>query len=793
MKTLFTLLLTTLALTTVIHADEITLTWSAETDAPECKTSVFGDYFYIPGAPNTGRPGDPSLPAAPVYAVLPHGAVADSITITNSDSDELTGTYDLKPIQPGVPISTPEAFQPIDPNPDAYRTSLNLPIAQITGQGTLLGYNIVNLIIRPIEWNPQTKTTVFTNSLTITVHYHYEDIGNIPMGRGEAGTIFAENTVESFVINPGDVRSYSLPTVRASDLEWGEYLIITPDSMISVFEPLGQFKTMKGIPTEIVTTEYISTNYTGVDEAQKLRFFLSDIYTGTPPTFILLGGDTPLVPHRNCWATAEGYMGDPAADIYYQDMNDTAPGADNWDANGDGIWGEIGVDVMDYQPDYIIGRASVENGAQANIFVNKVLTYENYVADDQRDTQPWSNSMGFTTSILWSSPYCPGSAGKEKVDTLYTPDDWHPITKLYESTGSQSYAATMEMLNLGMQLVNHAGHGSETSVSIGSWSSLSTSDFMGLINISTNNRVSIFNTIACNCGGFDITTCLAEAWIRSPNGGGFCMMNTRYGWGEPSEPGNKWSELVDQEFFAKFFNEDLYNLGAAHSMAWNEFIALIPIDTHYDWIAKSITLFGDPELPMRLDVPSGNLVIDAPDHITHGSNTFTVTVSDDDGPVENARICILQGPWDEPELYEVGITNASGQVTMNFTVEDGADTAAFTVWCRNRAPVTTDLSVTTGISVAHSFTNEFHLDEPYPNPAAGSVSFKWTLSVEPGQLEIFDISGRMVAIVGDNLQGTGTTSWNLRNNENNAVPPGIYFVRLTSGNRESIRRMAVLQ
>ena len=787
------LILSIILLTPSLHANELTFTWTSETDTPEYRMSIYGGYFRISGAPNTGRVGDPSLPAAPVYAVLPHGAVVDSIVIIESESKQLTGTFDLKPIQHGVPISRPEDFQPVQPNPEAFQTTLNLPKASVTGQGTLLGYNIVNLIMRPIEWNPQTGTAIFTNSMTITVYYHLEATGTVPVGRGEVGSIFAEETVESFVINPRDAALYSPPVCRNFDLDWGEYLIVTPDSLVEVFEQLAQFKTMKGIQTNIVTTEYISTNYTGVDEAQKLRFFLGDIYGGTPPTFILLGGDTPLVPHRNCWATAEGYMGDPAADIYFQDMNDTAPGADNWDANTDGVWGEIGVDNMDYHPDYIIGRASVQTGAEANIFVNKVLTYENYTQDDLTDTQPWNISMGFTTSILWSSPYCPGSAGKEKVDTLYTPVEWHPITKLYESTGSQSYSESMAMLNFGMQLVNHAGHGSETSIAIGSWIYLTTSDFMGLTNISANDRVSIFNTIACNCGGFDISTCLAEAWIRSPNGGGFCMMNTRYGWGEPSEPGDKWSELVDQEFFSKFFTEDLYRLGQAHSMAWNEFIALIPVDTHYDWIAKSITLFGDPELPMRLEEPNGNLNIDAPDFITHGSNTFTVTLTDDGGPVENARICILQGEWDAPELYEIGLTDAAGQLTMNFTVEDGADTAAFTVWCRNRAPVTSDLSVSTGISTAGSTADNFTLSSPCPNPATASVSFNWTVSAIPGQLEIFDLSGRVIAVIGTELEGEGTTCWNMRTDDNNSVPPGMYFARLTSGSMVSIKRMVILR
>ncbi|MCK5064326.1 MAG: hypothetical protein KAQ97_03530, partial [Candidatus Fermentibacteraceae bacterium] len=454
----------------------------------------------------------------------------DSITIIDFDEISLPGSYDIKPAQAGVPLSKPELFSPTGRNPESFSEIPDYQRVILGSQGGLMGNNILNIRIFPVFWNPVSKRATFTRSITMKIHYHIGDIQPTPIGRGITGLTVIEDLLERTVLNADQIFISDVSTVNAKDLPWGEYLIVTRDSLVSVFEALAQYKTMKGIPASIVTMEYIELAYTGVDAAQKLRFFLRDIYSDSPPTYILLGGDTPLVPHRNCWATAEGYVGDPAADIYFQDMNDINVGTDLWDANGNGIWGEIDGDSMDYHPDYFIGRASVENSSQADIFVNKVITYENPSLVDTRDTDPWQTSMGFTTGILWSSPYCPGSAGKEKVDTLYTPAAWQPIIKHYQSAGTQSHALSMEMLNQGMHLVNHAGHGSQSSVSIGV-GSLTSSDFTGLTNISGNGRVSIWNTIACNSGGFDSGYCLAEAWIRSVGGGGFCMMNTRYGWG----------------------------------------------------------------------------------------------------------------------------------------------------------------------------------------------------------------------------------------------------------------------
>lgn len=785
----YSVLILLLLLPLTALADELVVSWQCPTAEPEVVETSLGQYFRIPGSMNTGSPGEPSLPVFPVAVLLPQGAEVESVETLSASRIELAGTYDIKPVQQGVPISRPELYQVTPRNSEAYSRTAGAPLVEISSQGSLLGFNLLNLRVSPLKWDPSTGRAVLCSNVSLRVNYSITHAA-AEITRGQEGTRVVHRVLENTVVNPRDITDIS--AVPARNLPWGEYLIVTCDSLTSYFEPLAQFKTMKGIPARIVTMEYIESNYTGVDAAQKLRFFLRDIYDDNPPTYILLGGDTPQVPHRNCWATAEGYTGDPAADIYYQDMNDTHVGTDLWDANNNGTWGEIDGDVMDYHPDYFIGRASVENGSEAILFVNKVMNYEMPSLNDSRDTDPWFTSMGFTTGVLWSSPYCPGSAGKEKVDSLYTPSEWQPVVKHYQSNGSQSYALTMDMLNMGMHLVNHAGHGSQGSVSIGS-GSLGSGDFMDLTNITDHGRVSIWNTIACLSGSFDTGTCLAEAWIRSPEGGGFCMMNTRYGWGEPSEPGDKWSELVDQEFFAKFFTEDLYHLGVAHAMAWDEYIPLIPSDTHYDWIAKSITLFGDPELPMWTQPPDGDLTVDGPDELNVGACNVTVDVFDDSGPLSDARVCFMQGEWDDPEMYEIGYTDASGQVQMDLTVSDQHDTAAMTVWSRNHVLQTVEIPVE-GLGINHQQgpAPVPYISAPSPNPAAASVSFQYSSPVGAATLDVYDASGRRIRTIEIESGDSGTLVWNCSDNNGNPVPSGLYFARFTAeGAEPSVKRIVI--
>ena len=750
---------------------------------PEVRGTPMGQVLEVEGMIPSAEPGAPLLPVMPVQVLLPPGMRAVSVRVMEARRGVVDRYHNPKPAQHGVPLSRPEEFVLTELSPVATRRAAELPLASLAGQGSLMGYPVADVLIRPFHWDPDRE--VLMTLAPSLIELELAPGGLAPPTRGVEGSRVAQGMVAASVANPQALSAYT--TSPVVDLPWGEYLIVTTEELEGAFEPLAEYKTVKGIPAAIVNMSYISDAYSGVDEAQSLRFFLRDIYDDSPPTYVLLAGDTPDVPHRECWSTAEGLTGEFAADLYFQDMNDTAPGVDMWDADGDGTWGEIGEDVMDYHPDYILGRAPVETVSQAETFVDKALAWE-----DGPDTDAWYTSMGFTTGVLWSSPYCPGSAGKEKVDTLYTPDWWR-IEKHYESEGTQSYSQTMDMLNRGMQLVNHAGHGSETYVSIGT-GGLSNSDFEGLTNISQYGRPSIWNTIACLSGSFHTGTCLGEAWVRSENGGGFCMMNAHYGWGEPSDPGNQWSELVDQEFFAKFFTEDMYLLGEAHAMAKDEFIPLIPSDTHYDWINKALNLFGDPELPMYSVAPAGDLQLAVPDEIPSGTATVDVNVTDDNGAVDGARVCLMQGPWSETVAYAVAYTDASGHVSITADFAEDPDSVLVTAWARNHSPMTVAVPIgQQGVGESSSGTQRrFYLSRPSCNPAAAPVSFGWGSGMRTAELSVYDLSGRRIAVLSRTLEGTGTISWDLTSGNGEPVPSGVYIVRL-SGSRTATRRLVVIR
>jgi hypothetical protein len=84
------------------------------------------------------------------------------------------------------------------------------------------------------------------------------------------------------VKNPQDALSYiSAPKNRKSsrNLVPGDaksMIIITSDSRMDWFADYAAWRESKGISTGIYSTEYIYANYTGVDNAEKVRNFIND-------------------------------------------------------------------------------------------------------------------------------------------------------------------------------------------------------------------------------------------------------------------------------------------------------------------------------------------------------------------------------------------------------------------------------------------------------------------------------------------------------------------------------------
>ncbi len=162
------------------------------------------------------------------------------------------------------------------------------------------------------------------------------------------------------MINPEDVGKNNKLLLPPGD--YFEYLIVTSDLLLPSFQPLVDWKTEKGIPAVIRTTSWISSNYSGRDLQEKIRNYIKKAYQDSGLVWVLLGGDTDVIPCRFAKVDFETYSEDIPSDLYYSDLDG------NWDYDLDSWFGEP-EDSLDMFPDVFVGRAPVTSTQQAERFV----------------------------------------------------------------------------------------------------------------------------------------------------------------------------------------------------------------------------------------------------------------------------------------------------------------------------------------------------------------------------------------------------------------------------------------
>ena len=703
-----------------------------------------------------GSPGEPDLPALPIRIALPLGMKATGLSLESCTYETLPGTWDIFPV---TPVICDFELEPSIPSPDEdiYSSSSFFPenVLDKCHSGVLWGFPIASSWLRPIQWNPLSGQIRILTSAVIAVEL--ENSGFLPV---KERTSWSENTagkiVRKMVINPEDVISSGASIVSAEELEYGQYVIVTVPEYLAPMQYLADWKTAKGVPATVHSTDWIQAAYPQLDLQRSVRAFLTDC-RDHGVDFALLAGDDDVFEART---THPGGAGSDAlpSDLYYADNNDMYPGEDLWDSNRNGLWGEQ-EDNLDWHPDLWVGRATVNSLEKAELFVDKIFLYEHAPGIDPNQQLSDDMCFGYTTGYL-APGINPGSDFAESISSS-VPEFWSEV-KCYESQGTNSTELTIEMMNSGPDQVFHLNHGSPTAVYTSYGDLFTVDDILSLENISESGNVSIWNSMSCNAGAFDTLTCCGDAWLNSPNGGGFACLNA----------GMVYASItfsMVQEFYRYFFEENISNLGIAHGLSV-DYISPASGGVSAS-IAQGNNLFGDPELPMWLE-KLGPLAVEYPQEIS-GTGQILIDVRDSEGlPVEEARVCVQKGDWQNGEIYRVGYTDSNGIATLTIDPVTLGE-AVLTVSALNHDPFQSLIPV---VSVEYS-QGDLPMLGFNCNPAIEEVEMNFSVPENSNvEILIFDIAGRVVSVPVSGDYQTGTYSLTL--------PPlntGIYFARLTSG------------
>src|SRR5262245_50546238 len=181
-----------------------------------------------------------------------------------------------------------------------------------------------------------------------------------------------------------------------------DYLIVTSAALAASFQPLADWKTASGVPAAIRTFEFIRAQYpSAVDDPERVRMFIRDAYSRWGTRWVLLGGDTELLPPRIAHVE---FLDDEfvPSDLYFSCLDG------NWNANGDSTFADAFAgsfdpgDDADLLPEVYVGRAPVVTPADAELFVRKTLTYETTPVADYME-----NAL-FFAQVITPEPWTPG-------------------------------------------------------------------------------------------------------------------------------------------------------------------------------------------------------------------------------------------------------------------------------------------------------------------------------------------------------------------------------------------------
>jgi hypothetical protein len=558
-------------------------------------------------------PGEPLVPYRAASILLPQGAELKDVKVKHGKPIVMKG-FDLPWGQP--PCTFSDTPVQVGRNEETYNSNDLYPktLFQVVGVESFRGYDILNLLLFPVQYQPKSGTVHFYKRLTVEVQF----------GKGMKNKLYRgleedKAAVADIVDNTDTLSTYeSEPVPLATE----EYIIITNDALQSTFQQLATWKAGFVNGASVYTVSWITSNYSGSDTQMKIRNFIIDKYTNNGTLYVLLGGDTGVVPYRGFYVSTGGYTdSDMAADMYYAHLD----GSHN--ADGDSHYGETN-DNVDFYAEVAVGRAPVDNTTEAQTFVNKVIAYEQM--DKPKRVCLHESRVGSGNS--------PDARCLAYNCDNYIPGDY-TIDYLFEEDGNVSKADWRAAWAANPVAVVHIGHGNTTvyyiNYEVGGTVSWYTTDVSSL----TNTFYPWTTSVACICGQFEASDCLSEYYVKDDCGAIGAIYNDNYGWFMTDNACALSGEFCEMEVRA-CWSDGYQKLGDILNRSRYYLASSAQSDTYYRWCFYERNLMGDPETPcLTKRGVQDTVTITNPSEGETVSGTVSVTTSTT-GAIDEVRFYI---------------------------------------------------------------------------------------------------------------------------------------------------------
>jgi len=572
-------------------------------DTPTMSTQGAYTEIKLANAQSWGQPGNPDLPWFGVKLLLPIGTEATSINIKRYNPVFYELKAPISPIQQQYPFSH-KVTEPITkPNPDIYQAAEVFPAKVYNELSTyfLSGNPIAFTALSPFEYSPITNKLTFYKTVSVDVDYSQSAraIDASSLLKQDAFTaqrlLKSVDNPESIVTNPQRITGYN-------------YLMIIDQEKLSNWQPLKALYESRGLNVLIKPVSEIIANNTGIDTQDKIRNYIISVYNTNPLRYLLLAGDTDVIPHRGFYVNmgADGYTDDDIpADMYYSCLDG------NWNNDGDTFWGEYM--EADLAPELAVGRFCYNSDTEIANFLNKVMSY--MLAPVESELK----SAFFAGEWLWEGPTWAGDYMDEMIGgssangytTVGVPTSWN-IDTLYDRTygAADSWGATQirPKLSLGANFVNHLGHSNTTYNMRLSNSQVSSTS---ITNNGANHNFSIYFSQGCYAGAFDnrdtepgnyTSDCITEKFTSISTAAAAMIAHSRYGWGTQGST-NGASQNFHREYNDAIFGENIHELGYTLVDSKIDNIPYVTGAAVMYWVDYETNLFGDPAMMLWTDQP----------------------------------------------------------------------------------------------------------------------------------------------------------------------------------------------
>lgn len=619
------------------------------------------------GAARELAPGRPDLPLLGEPIELPDGVRVTGVEVISlgtallSEQARIPSAFEASPgLGPRVRTQPDPAFFGRAGFPPASAQ------AALGYQGSMRGKPMAWLRVNPVRWDPGSGRLERVTRMTVRLRLapyrdpdvvrrerivpEWEDGGPSAVPPSSAARPLGSRPAEPF-------KPLQIPSVLGSPVA---YVIITNDALAAEFQRLADWKTQSGVPAVVRTLSFIRQQYPfGADDADRIRQFIRDAYGRWSTKWVLLGGDTDVIPFRMIHTIY--YNGeDIPADMYFSCLDG------NWNGDGDGVYGEGYIstgqpgDAADLLPEVYVGRAPVSTVADVQRFVDKTFQYTRTPVGD------YEHMVQFLAEVLfpedWSPPQATMLDGAELVEEILPSFQANPAIhylRQYQNyldarwqpgALQETKAAVLDSLQDGYNTVVHVGHGYRNIMSVGD-ANLENADIMALSN---GNRLSNVYAIDCTSNAIDFP-CLGEAFLKAPNGGAVTNVgSSRFAFPFAGH-------FFQKEYFRLIYQDSITAVGEAQAKQKLPFAAGSTIDDQYRWTEMTLLMLGDPELRQWLGKPR-TLTVVHPASYALSETTMTVNVAIAGTPLYGARVTVHK-PGDD---YRSVTTNGAGNAVLDF-------------------------------------------------------------------------------------------------------------------------------